>query len=431
MINRRTLILSATALAAPKVLRAQQEINADAIIIGAGAAGISAARHLRDNGYRGILLEARDRVGGRTWTNTGALGHPWDAGAQWLHNADQNPLVGLAEQAGLSLRFSDFENMSIAGAGAGAGFDDLWGGFLGLYRHIGWADLIGRSDRALADLAIDNPWERAARSLTAISMGGDPDEISVAEANMQESGDDLMVAGGFGNLVSGLTSGLPIRLNSTVRQIDTRSADHVAVLGAFGVLRCHAVIVTAPPSVLATGAIEAVPGWPDWKRAAWSALPSGDVLKLGVRFSARLPAAPEFAIDLAALESGQGALIHLYPDAPLATILIAGAHARALLAAGPDAILEAARSSIAGALGSEASAQVQTVFWHDWVSDPLSLGAYSRAAFGAGDARAAAMAPVGERVFFAGEAAPGPLATTVGGAWLSGQRAARDLLAVF
>ncbi|AHM04016.1 hypothetical protein roselon_01637 [Roseibacterium elongatum DSM 19469] len=114
--------------------------------------------------------------------------------------------------------------------------------------------------------------------------------------------------------------------------------------------------------------------------------------------------APEFALDLAALETGQGALIHLYPDAP--------------------------RRSLSGALGAVIGAQVETVFWHDWVADPLSLGGCSRAVPGAGGARLAAMDPVGERIFFAGKAAPGPLATTVGGACLSGQRAARTIAAL-
>jgi len=428
LLRRRQFLATAATLAAPTILHAQPVVDTDIVVIGAGAAGISAARALLAEGRRVVVLEARDRVGGRAWTDSRGLGLPWDAGAQWLHNADRNPLVDVAESTGRTPRYSDFENMAITGAGADASFDDLWDGFLGLYRRIDRADWTGRSDLALADLRVDDPWQDAARSLTALSMGGDPNEISVAEANMQESGDDVMLAGGLGAFIAQLAQGLPLRLRSAVRQIET-ATDHVAVSGEFGSLRCRAVLVTVPPSVLGTGALQLRGGWPDWKRQAWAALPSGDVLKLGVRFRRSLPDAPEFAIDLAALAAGQGALIHLFPDAPLATILIAGQHSRDLLAAGPEAIGQAARTTLGGALGAEAAAQVTGVFWHDWVSDPLSLGAYSRAALGAGDARAVAMAPVGERIFFAGEAAPGPLATTVGGAWLSGQRAARNIAA--
>ena len=425
MLRRRAVLALAGGLAAPALLRAQAERDADIIVIGAGAAGISAARHLVDAGRSVIVLEARDRVGGRAWTTETALGLAWDAGAQWLHNAARNPFVTLAQEAGRALVYSDFEDMRIASDLQNAGFDDLWRGFTGLYRRIDRADRMGRSDHVLADLNIDDPWQQAARRLTALSMGGDPDEITVAEANNQESGDDLLVEGGFGRLVADLAHGLPVRLNTRVRQIDLRAPDHVLVSGSFGSLKSRAVLVTAPASVLATGAIEMAPGWPAWKRAAWQALPSGDVLKLGLRLRARPLDAPEYAIDLSALDAGQGALIHLHPQAPLATLLIAGAYARDLLQAGPAAIAQAGRTALAQALGAGAAGQVTDVAWHDWVSDPLSLGAYSRARPGAEDARIDAMAPVQDRVFFAGEAAPGPMATTVGGAWLSGQQAAR------
>jgi len=397
------------------------------LIIGAGAAGIAAARQLQAGGHHVVLLEARNRAGGRAWTNTEALGLPWDAGAQWMHNADRNPLVGSAEAAGLVLRYSDFGNMRISGAGSVAPVERLWDGYDSFYDRLDPADRVGQPDRALADLLEDDPWQRAAILLTALSMGGDAGTISVAEANMQESGDDVLVEGGFGALVARLAVNLPVRLNSPVQQVDARPADHVAVSGAFGTLRCKAVIVTVPPSVLETGAIAAVPGWPEWKRAAWAALPSGDVLKLGVRFRAPLEDAPEFAFDLAELNGRQGALVHVDPHAPLATILIAGAYARHLLGAGPSGIAQAAREHLGLTLGAESVAQVEGVFWHDWVADPLSLGAYSRAQIGAEDARADAMAPLWERVFFAGEAAPGALATTVGGAWQAGERVASEL----
>ena len=115
MLGRRAFLALAGGLAAPALLRAQAERDADIIVIGAGAAGISAARHLVDAGRSVIVLEARNRVGGRAWTTGTALGLAGDAGAQWLHNGRDNPLWSLARRAGRDPIWSDFENMQVTG----------------------------------------------------------------------------------------------------------------------------------------------------------------------------------------------------------------------------------------------------------------------------------------------------------------------------
>ena len=122
--RRRFLALGAAVLAAPAVVRAQPLLDAEVVVIGAGAAGIAAARQLIAWDYDVIVLEARARVGGRAWTAGGALGLDWDRGAQWLHNGLENPLRAEAAALGRRVTPSVYDDMQVTRGGgpdAGAG----------------------------------------------------------------------------------------------------------------------------------------------------------------------------------------------------------------------------------------------------------------------------------------------------------------------
>ncbi|MBF9058068.1 NAD(P)-binding protein [Rhodobacterales bacterium HKCCSP123] len=421
--RRRFLGLTAAALAAPLVVRAQPVLDADVAVIGAGAAGIAAARQLIDWEYDVALLEARDRVGGRAWTDGAALGLGWDLGAQWLHNGRANPLRAEARALGLALTDSDFEDMQVTRGGAGP--DDaarvaLFGALMRLDGRIDAAARTVPRDATLADIATGDSLDSATLRLSALSMGGDPEQVSLIDAAALESGEDVLVAGGTGGLFRALARDLPVFLGHEATTIDLRPADHVEVSGGFGTLRAGVVLVTLPPSVLARGALRITPGLPSWKGEAFAALGAADFLKVGLRMAAPVPDLPEFAVDLAALEHGQAALLHVDPRMPVASVIFAGSHASALRSEGRRAVTGAARAVLRHHAGAEAVAEVT----HDWAADPLSLGPWARVRPGADTARDDYAEPVDGRLFFAGEAAPGPLATTLGGAWQSGIAAA-------
>ena len=420
--RRRILSLGAAAvMAAPIRLRAQGPVDFDCIIIGAGAAGIAAARALTGWGYAIAVLEARDRVGGRAWTSAKALGLPWDRGAQWLHNGRDNPLWTIARRAGRDLIWSDFENMQVSGAeGAQTAF------FAALHT------LDGRIDRAVAHatgttrldtLLQGDPWADAALILSAMSIGGDPEQISLTDAAMMESGQDALVAGGPGGLLDVLAESLPIHRGHVARAIDMRAADHLVVSGDFGQLSARAVLVTIPPMRLAQDALTVTPRLPDRNMAAFSALGRADFVKVGLRLREMAQGGAEFAVDPAALLAGQGALLHLDPRAPLASVIFAGAYGRELAATGPAGLVAAAQAVLHHHTGQRAIAADT----HDWRNDPFSGGTWALLQPGAASARQDYVTPVDDRLFFAGEAAPGPFATTLGGAWLSGLAAAEAM----
>lgn len=405
-------------MAAPHLLRAQSMADLDCIVIGAGAAGIAAARRLAGWGYDIALLEARNRIGGRAWTSAQALGLPWDRGAQWLHNGRDNPLWPLARDAGRDLIWSDFENMAVSG-----GPDAQGALFAALARLDGRIDrAAARADAAtrLDTLIQGERWADAALILSAMSIGGDPGQISLADAAMMESGADGLVAGGPGELLGALAQGLPIHLGHRVSAIDMRPADHLVVSGDFGQLTARAVLVTIPPMVLAQGRLGVTPRLPDRHLAAVAALGPADFIKVGLRLPQRWPGGAEFAVDPSGLVAGEAALLHLDPRAPLASVIFAGAYARALAADGPRALADAAQAVLHHQTGQRAIATDT----HDWRADPFSGGTWALLQPGAATARQDYVTPVDDRMFFAGEAAPGPFATTLGGAWLSGLAAA-------
>lgn len=423
--RRRFLAFSAAALAAPMVLRAQTPLDAEVVVIGAGAAGIAAARQLIAWEYDVLLLEARDRVGGRAWTDGGALGLTWDRGAQWLHNGRANPLRAEAVAQGLALTESDFEDMQVTRGGA-PDSAEAEAFATALDRLDGRIDRAARGadpGATLADVPSDSRWDAAALRLAALSIGGDPGQVSLADAASLESGADALVDGGIGGLLVRLARGLPVSLGHAVTGIDLRPADHVVISGNFGALRAGVVLVTLPSAVLADGALRITPGLPSWKEEALEALGPAEFLKVGMRLAASVPEAAEFAVDLAAVEAGRAALLHVDPRMPVASVLFAGSHAAALRAEGRRATHAAARAVLRHHIGVDAVA----VDSHDWAADPFSRGPWARPIPGADTARDDYAAPIDGRLFFAGEAAPGPLATTLGGAWQSGIDAAGEI----
>lgn len=426
-IGRRACLglVGAAVLSAPRVLRAEPLRDVDVVVIGAGCAGISAARQLIAWDYEVAVLEARGRIGGRAWTDPGALGLPWDRGAQWLHNGGDNPLRRLARDLGLSLTASDFEDMTATGTPLDP--RDAAARLLSALDAFD-AGLDAMADRLapganLAALLGRDAWADRALRLSAISLGGDPDQLSLADTIALASGEDWLVEGGTGGLLSRLAEGVPIHTGHAVTGIDLRPADHVAVTGDFGTIRAGQVVLTVPPPVLAAGGIRFTPDLPTAHREAMAALEGAEFLKVGFRLAERPAEAAEFQLDLPRLEAGEGALIHLDPRMPVAAVIFSGRPAEALRRAGAPAVIAEAEERLRfhTGLGPVAAA------WQDWSADPFSLGTWARPRPGAEGAREIYASPIDNRLFMAGEASPGPQAQTLGGAWEAGRAAAEAI----
>lgn len=409
----------------------------DVLVIGAGAAGIAAARAVQAAGHSVLVLEARDRVGGRAVTDH-RLGLPFDLGAAWLHNAEDNPLVPLAHELGLALADSDAlrqERTLVGDRPASpaelADYDSAWNAFQAVV--LARAAAGGPDCSVAAAVPQGGPWDATVAAWQGDIIASAPlDRLSLADfAATALDGRNMMVEAGIGTLFARLGEGLPIRLSAVVESLDWGGTWAVA-RGAFGSIRARAVIATLPSSLIAAEAIRFDPPLPAAVLQAAQDLPLGQVAKVGFRGAEALGLPAFCSIDR---QVAPGEALVAMSARPFGRDLLAchvGGDAAAALEAEGDAALEAfMRAEVARRFGQQAARTLaaKPIVTH-WQRDPWSRGVYSYARPGRSAARAVLAQPLaGGRLCLAGEACHARLAGTVGGAWQSGLVAAETALA--
>ena len=405
----------------------------DVVVVGAGAAGVGAGRALAAAGRRFVVLEARDRIGGRAWTVDTGHGFPVDLGCEWLHSAPVNPLVPLARAAGVAVDecdkvWADEWNLATLGAAA---YAELRGAVDGLFEKSAALAAAGGPDSALGDLlAAAHPWRPAVEAICGWITGGRLDQLSAVDLGRSE---DLQVnwrlPAGYGALIARLAEGLPLRVACPVTRIDWRGRD-VVVETAAGRLTARQVILTLPTDVLAGGGIEFLPALPAEKLQAAADLPLGANLKVFLKVEGQ-PFGPPHDHQLPTrYDRAESSFLHAHPfGRPVVAGYFGGDIARELEAAGLAAAADFLEAELAFNLGEKVRGKFTAIAASGWMADPLAGGAYSYARPGATLARAALAAPLDGRLFFAGEAtSPGDFATAHG-AYLSGVAATEAALA--
>lgn len=401
------------------------------MVIGAGAAGLAAAKSLIAAGRTVTILEARHRVGGRVHTDA-SLGTAFEAGAQYVHWAERNPWKTIADEMGVPLlkeRFNGPTQVFVDGlpisdeqrARRSGGFGRIWSLLPGP----------GGPDLSFADIARDKPREvaDAAAGLTRFTFGEEPDRVSVADYHQLWSGDDFVVSGGYGSLVERYAAGLPIELSTPVTAIRW-GGSRVEIETARGVVSAGRAIVTVPLGVLASGAIRFTPTLPIPFQEAIGSLGMGAYTKIALRVDRKRLASSESRDLIEVGGDGRAMSYELFPDGSnLVLAVLGGDHARALCEAGERAALAYATERLSAMVGSSFRQAVTGGRLSAWWTDPWSRGSYSIARPGRLAAREALREPVGGRLYFAGEASAGGGAMTVGGATLEGRRAAEAALA--
>jgi monoamine oxidase len=430
-LNRRALLAGGGAFAVAG--RPAAAADVDVVVIGAGAAGIAAARALRAAGRRAIVLEARGRVGGRAFTDA-SLGPAYDAGATFIHWAERNPWVQIARDVGVET----------AGESRGGGFQLFADGrpmaeperrrrreaFRRVENRLEAADL-GPRDLSIAELIGDLGPEFApvAASSLLLSIGEEAARISARDYRRLWSGDDLVVPTGYGRLVARSAAGLDIRLNEPVETIRW-DGPGVAVTSPSGTLRAGACIVTVPVGVLKAGALRFVPQLPEATRDALAGLHMGALTKIALKYDGdRFGIAPGTSLLEAAVPERLLNLVMFPGGKDLVIGFCGGDYARGLCEAGAAEARAHLVDRLATMVGSEIRKAVKEASFPAWWTDPFARGAYSICDPGHETARDALARPVAARLFIAGEATAGGGAMTVGGATLAGRAAAAAALA--
>jgi monoamine oxidase len=441
-ITRRELGGFAAALPFSSAVAAPFVRDPDVVIIGAGAAGIAAAQTLINGGRRVQVVEAAPRIGGRCFTDTAAFGVPFDRGAAWVRGIDRNPLTGLARLHGFELGAHDtnemlFANGTLQKRRSSQDYERAFLAFSDALAHAAEDDEVG--DIPASDVApssdLDNDAQAWAPTVAAtlgpLDMGVDLKQMSVKDWFLRDDGEpNRMVRQGLGTLVARLGTGVPIAVNARVHSVAVDQG-RVRVETERGMLTARAAIVTASVGVLASGAIAFDPVLDATMLGALSGLQMGLVSKIALRFAPGSPALG-FAEDTLVVpqvsdERGHCFLVRPF-GAPLAICLVGGSLAWDLSTQVESTNIAFARDRLRALLGAKGDQGFVAGAATDWGTNPNTLGAFAAALPGQWKARAALAAPIGERVFLAGEALGGKNVQTVHGAYESGQRAGRRVL---
>lgn len=412
------------------------------LIIGAGAAGLAAARALADAGHPVTVIEARERIGGRVYTNRSFADHPVEFGAEFIHGTTEQD-AAVTWQIAQNLRTLHWRKMDdslvrledgllTTMRDARARYPDFdltrtWElpdvpplpddeSLEGYLRRIGFSDhQLRYTRRAYANAAGDTP-----AHLSAIAALQDMHKQAGEDHRILDGYDQVMVA------LAGEKNPLDVRLNAPVELIQWKRGE-VRVYTANGQFMGERAVITLPLGVLHSGRVRFEPALPQEKIAAIRRLRVGPVIKLIYRFPE--PVLPD---GIMAFYSARTPPMWWSPTfghegrtQQVITAFASGDYARDLLISGDP--LNKALDGLRAELGRPLHpAQMELV---DWVNDPFSMGGYSHTPPGASDARAVLAATLEDTLYWAGEAtAPNHQCATVHGALISGQRAAQSII---
>lgn len=435
MLTRRVFLAGLSAGSAAGIASPAFATTPDVVVIGAGAAGIAAAHRLIASGKSVVLIEAADRIGGRALTDSTTFGQPYDVGCSWLQGPETLPHLALARSRGFGLvDFGISTEMHFRGGRRATAAERR------AYNRS-WAQIEAALDGAEGlDVAAATvipdavPYSAAVQAwIGAMDHGVDFADLSTADYKAYADLEvDYLVRDGLGALVALVGEGLPVRLSTAATRIDW-SGPGVRVETTAGTIAARACIVTVSTGVLAGGGIRFSPELPADKQQAIADVPMGLLEKVGLMFDGA-----RFGL------SDTGILTQLYDGpvpAPACHFLtfptghdyvvgfVGGSFGWEIAGEGAEAAIDFALAEFVRAVGSDARRHFLRGHFSGWSQNPLTIGAYSAARPGRHAARAALARPIGDRVFFAGEAVAGDHIALMSGAHLSGARVAGEVIA--
>lgn len=421
--------------------------TADVLIVGAGMAGLGAAQALHADGYRVIILEARDRIGGRVWTDHTWPNSPLDMGASWIHGVRNNPITALARRFnvrtvetdydshlvydGHGRRLSDAEQEEIEEI-----FEELLAELAALGEELDDDISIQAAfDQLLAGESLSRQEQQklnfAINTIIEHEYAADIGDLSLwyTDEGQAFGGEDVLFPGGYGQIAQGLAAGLDVRLNHTVQQI-SYGRDGVTITTNQAVFKSDQAVVTLPLGVLKSGSVQFSPPLPQRKMTAVRNMGMGLLNKVYLRFPAVFwDKAPDL-LGYMGDNKGEWAEwlnINKVTGQPVLLCFNAGNYGRQLESFTDEKIVAEAMTVLRTMYGT-AVPNPEAWLITRWASDPLAGGSYSYLPPGATpDDYDALAAPVDGRLFFAGEATSRDHAATVHGAFLSGEREARRI----
>jgi monoamine oxidase len=444
-LSRRTLLGSLAALPASRLAASVR--GKSVIVIGAGLAGLAAARDLATAGAEVTVLEARDRIGGRIWTSRLWPDLPMDLGASWIHRTEGNPLTELADAAGIDRLATSYDSaLSLDFAGQEA---DLTAAYDAAEAIIETARAKAEEESVdpslMAAIAETEDWQNADAATRRLlrhaingsveaEYGGAWDEVSARyfDETDEFDGPDKFFPGGFDQIAQHLAKGLQIRTGAVVTAV-TQGPKGVQVTLANGeTLAADHVVVTVPLGVLKAGDIAFDPPLAPERQAAIQTLGMGLLNKCWLRFDRIAWPADVDWIEWVGPQDGywsQWVSLAQATGAPVLLAFHAGDQAREIEALSDAEMVAQAHDALKAMFGPDFPAPVAAQITR-WSEDPFTRGSYSFNATGTTpDTRPALAGADWESLMvFAGEATEPDYWGTAHGAVLSGRAAAKLLI---
>jgi monoamine oxidase len=460
-LRRHFLRQLAAATLVPSAVISAAVAGRRVLVVGAGVSGLAAARALQNAGCQVTVLEASTRIGGRVHTDRSLFGGlPIELGAQFIHGKRNeagvpNPLWALAQNQ----RWPTVPFSSDSGAVLRAGVpltaqeetslyalaDDAYAWMIDVRKeqledHQTTVSVWSAFDAFAKRQRLTTARRRDLRALLAADvegdLAGDLNRISLLAYDEDEAfseGGDQMLTSGYDQVPTFLAQGLDIRRGVLVRRIEHGTSPVRVLTRADEVFEADAVLVTVPLGVLRSGTLTFSPLLPTAKRGALSRMRMGAFTKVILQFQERFWPDGNWFINVVPRTPWGLSFASLESPLPGSHLLIAwqwGTRARSLEALSDSRVLATVMADLRATFPTGALPQPARFHVTRWSRDPLTLGAYSYPVIGSPRVDIARLAaPVGNRLFFAGEATSADYPGTVHGAWLSGERAAGEILA--
>jgi monoamine oxidase len=436
-MTRRGFLSASAAFAATPLLGAGAGAaplprEADIVVIGAGAAGIAAARRVLAANRKVIVVEAAGQVGGRCLTDVSTFDVPFDRGARWMHNPETNPMIRLARNAGLEVSPAPIgQKIRIGRRNARPGeTEEFLAALVRANRAIDEASR-GKLDTSCAAVLPKDLGDWASTVefvLGANATGKDLKDVSaIDKTRAQERSAAIGCRQGLGTLIAKLAEQVPLSLSTPASRVSWSNRD-VSVETPSGKIAARAAVITVSSNVLTAGNIKFDPDIPKRALDAASKLSLGsyDHIALQIPGNSLGLSRDDMIIE----QSGSTRTALLFANmgsSSLCSIDVGGSFGSDLSAQGEKAMVAFAVEWLTKLFGSEAAAAIKKSSATRWNAAPYVLGAMSAAAPGGQPSRKILTEPIG-RMFLAGEATHETLWGTVDGAWESGERAAEAAL---
>jgi len=421
-------------MVAPRIAFANTPTNPDVVIIGAGIAGIEAAKRLHDEGISFVVVEANNRIGGRVHTNNDIFGVPFDMHAHWVNYPSANPLIKYGKNNGFDVYRDPRVSKSFVGnrEATEEEYRDQDKTYTLFNQKIKASanSVSGDDDNARTALGEDffnRPWGYTVASNQGVwGMAQNSKDYSPKDWWNSEGGGQHFCREGYGTLVAHYGQDVPVSLSTWVSEIDW-SGDGVKVVTSKGNIKARAAIVTVSVGVLAHKRIKFTPELPQKKLEAIDGIDMAVMNYIGLQFTDDVFGfgADVYVDQQQHDENGVGYMANM-SDTNLVYSYVGGDQAKMLENEAMDVAIAYGLDGMKSILGNDVEKKFVKGYATTTGKIPFWDGSYSTAKPGKQPMRAVLRQTLAEKLFFSGEACSPVRWASVDGGLNAGKTSAKD-----